>query len=277
MFAISPAPLSAKFLLRALSCLALSAACASAQADRNALWNLIEGRCVPHAQAGQAPEPCAQVQLQPDRDHGWVLLKDLKGPLQYLLMPSNQVPGVESPLLYRPDTPNYTEQAWQARSLLDRRNGRPLPHDVVSLTVNSKYRRSQDQLHIHISCTTRELRARLLAAQDEITAGWTPLSGGWLRHAWYVRRVDAATLARTNLFADAAAALPGSAGVAGDPGRLTVGVVGLQFKDAREGFVLMASAFDPQDRYSGSSEDDMQDHDCALLGPKVPEVAAAGR
>jgi CDP-diacylglycerol pyrophosphatase len=85
---------------------------------------------------------------------------------------------VESPLLYRPDTPNYIAQAWHNRDLLDRRNGRPLPHDVVSLTVNSQYRRSQDQLHVHISCTTRELRARLLAAQDELGSGRRAAAGG---------------------------------------------------------------------------------------------------
>jgi CDP-diacylglycerol pyrophosphatase len=125
-------------------------------------------------------------------------------------MPSNRLSGVESPLLYRPDTPNYIAQAWHNRDLLDRRNGRPLPHDVVSLTVNSQYRRSQDQLHVHISCTTRELRARLLAAQDELGPQWAP-RGGWWGHAWYVRRVDAATLERSPLFADAAARLPGRA------------------------------------------------------------------
>lgn len=266
--------MSAHPLLRALSSLALAAACVSAHADRNTLWNIIDGRCVPKAQSGQPPEPCARVQLQPDREHGWVLLKDLKGPLQYLLMPSNKVPGVESPLLYQPDTPNYMAQSWRARDLLDIRNGQPVPHDVVSLTVNSRHRRSQDQLHVHISCTTRELRARLLAAQDEIPTQWAPLPGDWLRHGWYVRRVDAATLERTNVFADAAASLPGAAA---DTGRLTVGVVGLNFKDSTQGFVLMAALFDPRDRSSGSSEDDMQDHDCALLGPKVPQGAAVAQ
>lgn len=250
----------------------LAAAGASARADRNVLWHLIDTGCVPHAQAGEPPRPCERVQLQPDRDHGWVLLKDLKGPLQYLLMPSNRLPGVESPLLYRPDAPNYIAQAWRNRDLLDRRNGRPLPHDVVSLTVNSQYRRSQDQLHVHISCTTRELRARLLAAQDELGSQWAPLRGGWWGHAWYVRRVDAATLERSPLFADAAAHLPGAAA---DPGRLTVGVVGLDFKDGRRDFVLMAALFDPADPGSGSSEDDMQDHDCRLLGPQVPQGRAA--
>ncbi|XLM23386.1 CDP-diacylglycerol diphosphatase, partial [Chromobacterium piscinae] len=31
--------------------------------------------------------------------------------------------------------------------------GEPLPRQAVSLAINSQYGRSQNQLHIHISCT----------------------------------------------------------------------------------------------------------------------------
>jgi CDP-diacylglycerol pyrophosphatase len=68
-----------KPLLRLGLFLCLAAAGMSARADRNVLWHLIDTACVPHAQVGQPPRPCERVQLQPDRDHGWVLLKDLKG------------------------------------------------------------------------------------------------------------------------------------------------------------------------------------------------------
>lgn len=249
-------------LLRAAALMAFAAASTAAHADRDALWHIIDTQCVPEATAGAEPAPCARVQLHPDRNHGFVLLKDRNGVLQYLLMPTARITGIESPLLEQLGATNYFAEAWRARELLDQRNGAPLPRDAVSLTVNSIERRSQDQLHIHISCVQPELRARLLAAQDEISMTWAPLPGGWLRHTWFVRRVEAPTLDGVNLFVDAAAHVPGDAA---DMSQVTVGVVAAQFADGHEGFVLMASRFDPADRSSGTAEGDIQDHDCAIV------------
>lgn len=251
-------------LLRWVLALALLAGGGAARADADALWRLIDTRCVPEALAGQAPEPCAQVSLSPDRGHGWVVLKDRNGRLQYLLMPTARITGIESPELEHPAATDFVAQAWQARGFLDRRNGRPLPRDAVSLAVNSQPRRSQNQLHVHISCVQPELRARLLAAQSEISAAWSPLGGGWLRHAWFVRRVEAPTLDGVDAFADVFAHVPGAAA---DMGRMTLGVVAATFSDGREGFVLLAAAADPADPTSGSAEADVQDHDCAILAP----------
>ncbi|MBV8379403.1 MAG: CDP-diacylglycerol diphosphatase [Paucibacter sp.] len=251
-------------LFRAGALLALALACSAARADRDALWHIIDTQCVPEALSGAAPAPCARVQLAPDRAHGWVLLKDRAGVLQYLLMPTERITGIESPLLEQPGATNYLAQAWRARDLLDQRNGTPLPRDVVSLTVNSIKRRSQDQLHIHISCVQPELRARLLAAQDEIGRQWAPLPGGWLRHAWFVRRVEAKTLDGVDPFVDVQAHMPGAAD---DMGLATIGVVGVQFADGADGFVLMAARFDPADPSSGTAEGDIQDHDCAIVRP----------
>ena len=256
------------FLLRAAVLLAIVFAADVARADRDALWHIIDTQCVPEAAAGQAPAPCARVQLAPDRDHGWVLLKDRVGVLQFLLMPTARIPGIESPLIEAPDATNYLAQAWRARDLLDARNaqtrrGGPLPRDVVSLTVNSIKRRSQDQLHIHISCTQPELRARLLAAQEDIGKDWAQLPGGWLRHTWFVRRVEAKRLDGVNPFVDVAEHLPG---LGADMSLVTIGVVGVHFTNGADGFVLMASRFDPADPSTGTAEGDVQDHDCAVLG-----------
>jgi CDP-diacylglycerol pyrophosphatase len=250
--------------------LAFALASAPASADPDALWTIIDTRCVPEFNAGRAPEPCARIQMSPDRDHGWVLLKDRNGALQYLLMPTARITGIESPLIEDSGAPNLVAQAWRSRDLLDLRNGRPLPRDAVSLTVNSRLRRSQNQLHIHISCVQAELRARLLAAQDEIAADWSPLPGGWLRHRWFVRRIPASGLDGINPFADVAAHVPGAAE---DMGRVTLGVVAAGFRDGSEGFVLMASIADPADPSSGSAEGDLQDHGCAVLDP-VPAPQA---
>lgn len=239
--------------------LSLALFAAAAQADRDALWKIVDGQCVPAAAASAAmPPPCAQV----NRGEGWVTLKDRRGALQYLLLPTAKIAGLESPELLRADTPNFLARSWQERALLDRLRGRPLPREAVSLTVNPARRRSQDQLHVHISCTRPELLARLADAEPELTTHWTPLRGGWFGHAWYVRRVDGDTLDGLNPVAEAAAQVPGAAE---GMDRLGLSVVAMNFRDGGPGFVLMATRWTPDDPTSGSAEHDVQDHDCAVL------------
>lgn len=251
-------------LISVATALLLSAIAATpAWADRNVLWHIIDTRCVPAAAGGPMPAPCARVQVPADRSQGWAVMKDRRGELQYLLLPTVPLSGIENPALLQPRTPNFFAQAWATRDLLDQRHGSPLPRDAVSLTVNPIPRRSQDQLHIHISCTRPELHYRLAAAQDSITRTWSPLAGGWWGHGWFVRRVDGDTLAGTNPITDVAAHVPGAAV---DMGNTGVGVVAMTFKDGRRGFVLMATRWDGGDRSSGSAEHDIQDHGCAMLG-----------
>lgn len=249
--------------------LALAAAADTALADRDALWKIIDGGCVPGFTAGQMPAPCTRLEMPSGRDQGWVLLKDRRGVLQYLLLPTARVPGIESPLLLKDETPNFFAQAWRARDLLDRLNGRPLPRNAVSLTVNPVRRRSQDQFHIHISCTRPELQAHLAAAQDSITTDWSALPGGWERHTWFVRRVDGDALESVNPIIDMAARVPGAAG---DMGTFGVGVVAMTFSNGKPGFVLMATPYEPGDTTSGSAEHDIQDHDCTgvAAAPAAP-------
>ena len=249
-------------LLPAVVLLLIALASTSARADRNVLWKIINEQCMPAFAAGESPKPCARVEIPSDREHGWVLLKDRRGVLQFLLMPSSRIAGIESPALEEANATHYLAQAWRSRDLLDQLHGHPLPRDAVSLTVNSARNRSQDQLHIHISCVRRDVRARLLAAQDEISEAWSPLQGGWMRRAWFVRRIDEAVLARLNPFVDVAEHVPEAAA---DMGRATIGVVAATFKDGKEGFVLIASLFDQSDSASGSAEDDIQEHSCRIL------------
>lgn len=253
--------------LTAAASFLLATAASAAHADRHVLWHIIDGRCVPAA-ASAAPDaalppPCARVHAPADRTQGWALMKDRRGALQFLLLPTVPLPGVESPVLLQPGTPNFFAQAWRARDLLDRLHGSPLPRDAVSLTVNPMRRRSQDQLHLHISCVQPELHYRLAAAQAQITPTWSPLAGGVWGHAWYVRRLDAGTLDGVNPFGDVAAHVPGAGA---DMGNTGIAVVGMTFRDGHPGFVLMATRWDPRDPGSGSAEHDVQDHGCAILG-----------
>lgn len=259
------------FLATAL--LLLATASGAARADRDALWKIIDTRCVPAVATHPLPPPCARVELPAEGHQGWATMKDRRGVLQYLLLPTAKISGIESPALLNADTPNFFAQSWRSRDLLDRLRGQPLPREAVSLALNPIRRRSQDQLHVHISCVRPELLARLSADEADISPAWSPLRGGWLNHAWFVRRVDGETLDGVNPITDVAAHLPGAAE---DMGGIGISVVATTFKSGRPGFVLMATRWNPDDRTSGSAEHDVQDHDCVILnGGKTSQVTEA--
>jgi CDP-diacylglycerol pyrophosphatase len=260
-----------------LAAFVLSAACAlvapSARAESSALWHIVHDQCVPHQQANEGAAPCREVALPAGpggTDAGHVILKDRRGVLQFLLIPTRRSSGIDDPALLQPGAPPYWAQAWAARRYMDELRGQPVPRDVVSLTINSAAARSQDQLHIHISCVREDLRARLLAAQSQIGTTWQPLAGGWMGHPYWVRRIVASTLDGEDPFRDVAQHVPGAAQ---DMGRQTIGVVGARFADGRDGFFVMAGSVEALAGSRGSAEYDLQDHDCAVLPPVAASAA----
>lgn len=71
--------------------------------DPNVLRKIVFEKCLPNYEKNQNPSPC--IEVKPDA--GYVVLKDINGPLQYLLMPTTHISGIESPLLLNPSTPNF--------------------------------------------------------------------------------------------------------------------------------------------------------------------------
>ena len=75
--------------MRTLLVLLLLAASCHAADNPNALWDIVHGACVPHAQSGP-PTPCLALDLQT----GTALLKDRRGATQILLIPTARVTGL---------------------------------------------------------------------------------------------------------------------------------------------------------------------------------------
>ncbi|EPB5017879.1 CDP-diacylglycerol diphosphatase [Escherichia coli] len=71
--------------------------------ESDTLRKIVLEECLPNQQQNQNPSPCAEVKP----NAGYVVLKDLNGSLQYLLMPTYRINGTESPLLTDPSTPNF--------------------------------------------------------------------------------------------------------------------------------------------------------------------------
>src|SRR5579863_230928 len=96
-------------LLPALA--ALLASCGAARADPDALWKMIDQQCVPNWREYGDAKPCAKV----DSDKGYVVLKDLIGDTQYLLMPTAKITGIDDAAVLAPNARNYFADAWSER------------------------------------------------------------------------------------------------------------------------------------------------------------------
>jgi CDP-diacylglycerol pyrophosphatase len=239
----------------ALGALALSSM--SARADPNALWRIVHGECVPHIEAGLGPKPCESVDLEGGVAEGVAILKDLVGVAQMLAIPTRRITGIEDPQMLAPDAPPVFTVAWSAKTLVEARLGRTLPREAVGLAINSKWARSQDQLHVHVDCVAvpvaKALAEYASALDDQWRAMTVPLQG----RVYFARRIDSADLlnvAPLKLLAD------GLEGARAQMAAYSLAAIGAAF-DGKPGFVLLADQFSLE---SGGHAEDLEDHDCAI-------------
>jgi CDP-diacylglycerol pyrophosphatase len=226
---------------------------AQVNADANALWTIVHDQCVPDQEAGGDPAPCALVDLGGGERHGYAVLKDLVGPTQFLLIPTDPISGIESPALLQPDVPNYFAAAWRASSFVDARAGVDIPRDWISLAINSAVSRSQNQFHIHIDCVRADIRESLSRNIAHVGPGWAPFPEPLRGHPYLAMAVAGEDLGTTDpvkLIAERT----------DDMGLESLTVVGTYLSDGQPGFVLLAGHADPAAGNPGAGEE-LQDHD----------------
>jgi CDP-diacylglycerol pyrophosphatase len=232
---------------------------AALAADPNALWEIVHGRCVANEEAHGSPAPCASVDLRGGVAAGYAVLKDVRGRTQYLVIPTARVTGIEDPQLLRPGAANYFADAWRERSWTERAAGRTLPRDGLSLSINSPYARSQNQLHIHIDCLRPDVRQALSRAAPALGERWAPLPMPLAGHHYWARRVLGRDLDGRNPFELLAAGKPGARQAMGEQ---TLVVAGAVFGGGRPGFILLDDQLDlATGDHAGGEE--LQDHTCA--------------
>jgi len=244
-------------ILQASACAAIAAAllygCQTHNPD--ALWKIVSESCVPANDAGKGPGKCSKV--SPD---GYVILKDINGKGQHLLMPTRRSSGVEDVALRLPGQPNYWQYAWENRHYVSDTLGRPVPDDLISLALNSYYGRTQNQYHIHIDCMSRDMRQALAAHDKDAPGVWTraPLAG----HAYRLVRVQAADAASV----DAYDLVVRQA----NPAMQTMAGHTIFMARAPGGFYVVDGYFDPRgaEANPGSAEE-LQDHSCKDV-PQLP-------
>lgn len=229
---------------------------------RNALWTIVHDKCVPGEEQNHDPAPCALVNLGNGDAKGYVLLKDIRGVAQYLLIPTRRISGIESPELLAPDAPNYLAEAWGNRGLVSSRLHRELAWDAIGLAVNSVSARTQDQFHIHIDCVRPDVRATLAQHAGEIGDQWQPLAFDLVGRRYVARRLSAGALASHNPFKLLA---DGVRGAAQDMEDMSLAMIGTVFAPGDQGFILLASQGNEQ---KGAHAEDLLDRRCAVARTK---------
>ena len=198
--------------------------------ESDTLRKIVLEECLPNQQQNQNPSPCAEVKP----NAGYVVLKDLNGPLQYLLMPTYRINGTESPLLTDPSTPNFFWLAWQARDFM-----------------------SKNHFHIHISCIRPDVREQLDNNLANISSRWLPLPGGLRGHEYLARRVTESELVQRSPFMMLAEEVPEA--------REHMGSYGLAMvRQSDNSFVLLATQRNLLTLKRASAEE-IQDHQCEIL------------
>ncbi|HVH02562.1 MAG TPA: CDP-diacylglycerol diphosphatase [Amaricoccus sp.] len=177
------------------------------------------------ADPGQGP-PCTVV--APER--GFVVVKDSdrSKPYAWVLVPSTDVTGIEDPAVLEAPVAGFWRIGWQVGRRLV-----PAPPEGLGLAINSVAGRTQNLLHIHVSCVDPGVRAALAAAgigPDWADAPFLELAGQRL-NARHVERLEPSPFL---LLRD----LPGAAE---DMGGQSLAVIGA----ADGGFVLLTDSTAP--------------------------------
>ena len=206
------------------------------------------------------PSPCAVVDLKDGEAHGYVILKDLVGDTQYLLMPTAKITGIEDPAILAPGATNYFAAAWHERHYTVEATKVALPRNALSLAINSAHGRSQNQLHIHIDCIRPDVRDALERGMASIGDAWAPFPEPLVGQHYRAMRVTGEALDGADPFRLLADGVPGARAAMGQQ---TLVVVGATLPDGKPGFVILTDEADLAAGDRGSGEE-LQDHSCAL-------------
>lgn len=139
---------------------------------RDVLWQVVRS-CVANYSLTGLAFPCLSVDLRGGEANGWVVLRPPLGEPDTVLAPTVRIVGAEDPRLQAPDAANYFADAWRAHKFVEG-GGVSLAAGETAVAVNSKFARTQDQLHLHIGCLAPPVRISLEQLAPKLSTGvWT--------------------------------------------------------------------------------------------------------
>ncbi|MCF9045674.1 CDP-diacylglycerol diphosphatase [Acinetobacter nectaris] len=154
---------------------------------RNILWHIVSERCGTNQ---DVKGDCLVINKQ----EGYVVLRDIKGPVQTLIIPTHKVTGIEDAQLLNVKTPNYFHNAWINAQILNQQNKKEIDPKYLSFSVNSSHGRTQDQLHIHSSCLKENVYTELQKYRNDIHEQWFVLPNKLLGHTYIAKKIKISDL-----------------------------------------------------------------------------------
>lgn len=162
----------------------------SACVPRNALWGVVDKLCRVNYQQKRDPAPCDEIYLpQGDAKQAFSVIQNPRFPYHFVLVPNIPIRGVEDANVLSDKGTDYFGYAWTMRYRMIYAYGRPISENRLGLAINSAYGRSQDQLHIHLSCLREDVYRQLKAERPYIGDQWALLPDTLLHHHYYAKRI----------------------------------------------------------------------------------------
>lgn len=230
------------------------------------LWHIVSQQCLEQGKyKNQKINPCIHVDTENGVKQGHVVYKNRVGILQYLLMPTEPISGIESSKLLSDKYPNYIYLAWEAKSYMDRKMRSKIEPENIALAINSKLGRTQNHFHIHISCIKPEVKKTIEDEQSKIGDKWEKLSEQINGHTYFARMMTIEDLKNENILKSIEIEIPGASPSLAEFG---MGLTAIKDSAQPEGykFVALATKADKATKHKAVVEE-IQDHDCRLLFP----------
>ncbi len=202
--------------------------------QRDALWQVVEGLCVPMNATFGISLPCLKV----DSTRRFVVIRAPGDETHIIVVPTQRIAGIESPALFSPDTPNLWAIAWNERSWVSGAAGRSLEWSDIGMAINSSVSRTQDQLHIHVDCVDPRLKHMLANHAKNISGRWSEFDLPPWAGRYRVKRIGHAELDR-GIFQMVADEI---AGAREHMGLQTIGVIGAQGPKGEKDFVVFVNS-----------------------------------
>jgi CDP-diacylglycerol pyrophosphatase len=229
-------------------------AAAAAQGYRSVLWIALQ-ICVIAKRTTGHPYPCLSVDFGCGERPGAAILAEPGNPKHALLVPTRRIAGLEAPELQQESGTAYWQRALAARQrVVDAASGRIALEDV-GLAVNSMGGRSQDQLHIHLSCVEVGVRDVLRTHGAQIGARWALVSAPLEQTRFFGMKISSVQAESFNPFA-ALTTLPGPHN---DLRRMSLAAISTGPKERDRGFYILAY------RSAESHAEKLLDHTCAIV------------
>jgi CDP-diacylglycerol pyrophosphatase len=227
-------------------------------AERRALWQVVRA-CVADYLTTGASFPCLAVTISDGIDRGSVVLRPPFGAPDTILAPTRKVVGVEDPWLQSPASPNYFAAALRASAFVKKPDGSGPKLDEIALAVNSRFMRTQDQLHIHIGCASPRVQRQLRLLTPSMKVGeWARLDTLVPGSELWAMRTGQSDLNGIEPFRFAAARF---AVGDSDLARLMISVVGTRVANRNE-LVLFVANDGPQPRGGRYLAEEVVDPEC---------------